>query len=194
MVKMKTKKIKIAFFTRFRNKIRLSGEDHSISISPSAKVRNCTLRIKGKDNILEIESGVNMRGCEIEIDGNNCSLIIGKGSIIGKNCYLSARENGTRLSIGENCMLSRNVKVMTSDGHDILKDNVRINPSKNISIGNHVWLADNTTILKGASIGDSSIIGINSTLTKPIPSNTIAAGNPAKVINNGVDWDENLTF
>ena len=191
---MKTKKIKIAFFTRFRNKIRLSGEDHSISISPSAKVRNCTLRIKGKGNILEIESGVNMRGCEIEIDGNNCSLSIGKDSIIGKNCYLSTRENGTRLSIGESCMLSRNVKIMTSDGHDILKDNVRINPSKNINIGNHVWLADNVTILKGTSIGNFSIVGINSTLTKSIPNNSIAVGNPARVTTSNANWRHKLTF
>ena len=39
-------------------------------------------------------------------------------------------------------MFSRNVKIMTSDGHDIFQKDQKINPSMNISIGNHVWLAD----------------------------------------------------
>ncbi|MBJ6958659.1 acyltransferase, partial [Vibrio cholerae] len=77
----------------------------------------------------------------------------------------SCRESDTTLIIGSECMFSRNVKLMTSDGHDILRDGKRINPAKSIYIGSHVWLADNVTILKGVSIGSGSIVGINSTVT-----------------------------
>ncbi len=188
------KDMPINLITRLRNKFRVQGKSHTIKLSPSAKIRRCSILIKGQNNTLIIEDNVNIRDCQIEIDGDNCMINIKKHTIIGHNSYLSARENGTKLSIGEDCMLSRNVKIMTSDGHDILKNSTRINPSKDINIGNHVWLADNVTVLKGTSIGDSSILGINSTLTKSIPNNSIAVGNPAKVIIGEVNWRHKLTF
>jgi acetyltransferase-like isoleucine patch superfamily enzyme len=83
---------------------------------------------------------------------------------------------------------------MTSDGHNIVKHGERINSANDISIGCHVWLADNVTVLKGASIGDQSIVGINSTLTKPIGSGVIAVGNPAKVVQDEVSWQHELTY
>ncbi|EEY97953.1 transferase hexapeptide repeat family [Vibrio sp. RC586] len=91
-------------------------------------------------------------------------------------------------------MFSRNVKLMTSDGHDILRDGKRVNPAKNIHIGSHVWLADNVTVLKGVSIGSGSIVGINSTVTHSFADNSAAAGNPARVIANSIAWQEELTF
>lgn len=91
-------------------------------------------------------------------------------------------------------MFSRNVKIMTSDGHNIVRKNERINQARNIAIGNHVWLADNVTILKGVHIGNDSMVGINSTLTKSIETNVIAVGNPAKVIQNNINWEEKLTY
>ncbi len=114
--------------------------------------------------------------------------------MIGENSYLSAREKNIHLSIGSNCMFSRNVKVMTSDGHDILKNGLRINPAKNITIGDHVWLADNVTILKGVHIENDCIVGINSTLTKNIENNSVAAGVPAKVLIEEVNWQNELTY
>ncbi|WP_254789998.1 acyltransferase, partial [Vibrio cholerae] len=92
------------------------------------------------------------------------------------------------------CMFSRNVKLMTSDGHDILRDGKRINPAKSIYIGSHVWLADNVTILKGVDIGSGSIIGINSTVTKSIGQYCIAAGNPARKIKDNISWNTTLSY
>lgn len=181
------------FTFKLRNKLRVKG-NHQISIANTAKVRGCDISIKGKNNNLIIEEGVNLRGSQLEIDGNNCVIKVGKNSIIGHGCYLSARELNTQLILGEKCMLSRNVKIMTSDGHDILKDTQRVNPAKNIYIGNHVWLADNATVLKGVTIGKGSVVGINSTLTKSLEENCIAAGNPAKKVQDNIEWNEKLTF
>lgn len=83
---------------------------------------------------------------------------------------------------------------MTSDGHDILYNGDRINPARDITIGEHVWLADNVTILKGVDIGSGSIIGINSTVTKSIDHSCIAAGNPAKKIKNNINWNTSLSY
>lgn len=83
---------------------------------------------------------------------------------------------------------------MTSDGHDILRHGKRVNPAKSIYIGSHVWLADNVTVLKGVSIGNDSIVGINSTVTKSLEANTVAAGNPARIIQTSTDWRDVLTY
>ena len=51
-----------------------------------------------------------------------------------------------------------------------------------IHIGNNVWIASNVVILGGVTIGDGSVIGAGSVVTKDIPSDTIAAGNPCRII------------
>ncbi|MBD3750809.1 MAG: hypothetical protein IE931_15140 [Sphingobacteriales bacterium] len=56
-------------------------------------------------------------------------------------------------------------------------------------IGQHVWIADNVTVLKGVSIGKSSVIGINSTVTKNVSDNMIAVGNPAKIVKENINWE-----
>lgn len=86
-------------------------------------------------------------------------------------------------------MLSRNAKLMTSDGHPILKDGKIINNAKNITLGDKVWIADDVVILKGVEVGSSSVVGIGSVLTKSIPSNSIAVGNPAKVVKENITWE-----
>ncbi|MCL9780367.1 acyltransferase [Vibrio sp. S4M6] len=182
-----------SIINKIRNKIKIQPQN-KLNIHPSTRIRYCNIYIAGKDNLLVIAKGANLKRVSIELIGNNCTLIIGEGCVIGEHCYLSCRENSTKLTIGKSTMFSRNVKIMTSDGHDILENSKRINYAKDINIGNHVWLADNTTILKGVTIGDNSIIGINSTVTKSVPINSIAAGNPAKVVKSSIYWEETLTY
>ena len=48
-------------------------------------------------------------------------------------------------------------------------------------IGNHVWIGKRAIILKGVTIGDGSIVGMGAVVTKDVPSNSLAVGNPAKI-------------
>ncbi|NOE08997.1 acyltransferase [Vibrio cholerae] len=178
---------------KLRNKIRIKP-NNSIQLGRNSRIRYCDIYVNGNNNQLIIHDGANLKGVSIELNGNNCLLEIGENCVIGENCFLSCRESGTKLVIGKECMFSRNVKLMTSDGHDILRDGKRINPAKSIYIGSHVWLADNVTILKGVSIGSGSIVGINSTVTHSVSDNSAAAGNPARVIADSITWQEELTF
>ena len=179
---------KFTLMQKLRNKIRIKGSVE-IDISSSAKIANCDISIRGNNNRLVIKEGVTIRYTQIEILGDNCSIEIGKGSIIGHESYLSAKE-GRKLLIKDNCMFSRNVKIMTSDGHPIYQDGLIINKAKDVLINNNVWLADNVTVLKGVTIGDDCVVGINSTLTHSIDSHTIAVGNPAKVVKENICWEE----
>ncbi|AYK16551.1 MULTISPECIES: acyltransferase [Aeromonas] len=176
-----------------RNKVRCQS-GNTIEILGSVRVRKCQIKIKGSGNKLILHSGANIKNTIIEIDGNDCELSIGRDCVIGEGCYLSCRERNIVLNIGDHCMFSRNVRVMTSDGHDILKNHIRINPAKNIKIGSHVWLADGVTVLKGATIGNGSIVGVGALLTSSMPSNSISVGIPAKIVKENITWQEDITF
>ena len=105
---------------------------------------------------------------------------------IGKNFY--ANFNATILdvcpvTIGDNVMLGTNVSLLTPM-HPLKfqERNEGIEYGKPIEIGNNCWLASNVTVTGGVKIGDGSVIGAGSVVTKDIPENVFAAGNPCKVI------------
>jgi len=174
------------FIQKLRNKIKID-KTSTIDVAKSVKIVGCHILVRGKNNHLKIDKHTRLRNMTIEIIGDNCSIKIGKNCMIGDMSYLSVKE-GTDLIIGDNCGLSRNVKIMTSDGHPIFKEGKRINEAKDIVLGSHVWIADNVTILKGCMIGEGSVVGINATVTKNIPSTSIAVGNPAKVVQDNIEW------
>lgn len=178
-----------SFIERLRNKIRIDHHNH-IALSNSIKITHSKVRIKGKNNTLNIDEGARIRGAILEITGNNCSILIGKECMIGDGCYLQVQEDGIHLQIDDDCGLSRNVKVMASDGHPIYQEGKRINPAKDILIQKHVWVADSVTILKGVSIGEGCVIGINSLVTRSIPKHSIAVGVPAKVVTSNINWED----
>lgn len=110
----------------------------------------------------------------------------GKNIEVGNNFF--ANSNCTildiaKVSIGENVMFQSNVSIYTS-GH-IIDQNLRNSSyefGSNVVIGNNVWIGGNVVINHGVKIGDNVIIGAGSVITKNIPNNVIAAGNPCKVI------------
>ncbi len=83
---------------------------------------------------------------------------------------------------------------MTSDGHDILYNEERVNIAKDIIIGNNVWVTDNVTILKGVKVGNGAVLAINATITKDVPSDSIVIGNPGKIVKENIKWKKELTF
>ncbi len=175
------------------NKISIEKEN-VVEIHKSSKVKKNKIVIKGKNNRVIIGENANLRGVIIDIRGENCLLHIGKNTIIGQDSYITIKEKGKKVIIGQECMLSRNVKIMSSDGHDILSQGKKINYAKDIIIEDKVWLADNVTVLKGVTIGKGSVVAINSTVTKDVIVQSIVAGNPAKEIKKDISWRKELIY
>lgn len=90
----------------------------------------------------------------------------------------------SKITIKDNVLIGVNCSIIDNDGHNLAIDERRSEEvnSTAIFISENVFLGDNVTILKGVSIGKNSVIGNGSVVTKSIPENVVAAGNPAKVI------------
>ncbi len=131
---------------------------------------NCRFNSSGYSNHI----GLNHR-CIIATMSPESSIKIGNGLGISGGSIIS----WLRIVIGNNVRIGANCVIMDSDFH---LDDPRTPAPKEIRIGDNVWLGANVVVMKGVEIGENSIIGMNSIVTKNIPANCIAAGNPCKVI------------
>jgi acetyltransferase-like isoleucine patch superfamily enzyme len=124
---------------------------------------------------------------------NGSRVHIGKGAMFNGFVRLLLLET-QQITIGDGCIFAGNVDVTVSDMHSILdmETGERINHAGDVHISERVWVGQSAIILKGVSIGRDSVIGANSVVTRDVPANCIAAGNPAKVIRRGVTWRHDL--
>jgi acetyltransferase-like isoleucine patch superfamily enzyme len=119
----------------------------------------------------------------------NSVEIIALGRInTGDNVFINSYSrivSHEEIVIGNNVTIAQHVSILDHD-HGYIMDNgsLRLDGycKKSIEIGSNVWIGDKVSILKGVEIGSNVIIGANSVVNKSIPSNSIAAGFPAKVI------------
>lgn len=131
----------------------------------------------------------------IQILGNNNYCKIGEEvSFVDATIILNT--NGI-VRIGNECMFSHSIILAQSDQHHIfdLNSKKRINKSKAIIIGNHVWVGRAAELLGGAYIGNNCVIGAHAVTSSKFPDNVILAGCPAKIIRNDIIWArDSLTF
>ena len=100
-----------------------------------------------------------------------------------------------KVRIGKNAQIAPNVSIYTA-GHPIHPDarNTGYEYGIEVTIGDNVWLGGNVCILPGVTIGDNVVIGAGSVVTKDIPDNVIAAGNPCRVIREITDDDRDFYY
>lgn len=188
--------------------------------------KTLSISFRGTGNILFLEDGAQIQDSKIEFFSDNAVIYLSKNEprfycvslhvygstsiYIGGDCFFnkqlclvtSERQN---IFIGSGCMFSFGTTARCADPHLIydIDTKKRINDSKSVIIGDHVWIGQNALILKGSCIGSGAIVAANSVVAnKKIPSNTCAAGNPAKIIRENVffsrecvhDWyDEKIS-
>jgi acetyltransferase-like isoleucine patch superfamily enzyme len=108
------------------------------------------------------------------------NISIGENFYTNYNCTIL---DCAKVTIGENVMFAPNVSLFTA-GHPVHHEprNAGLEYAFPITIGNNVWLGGGVIVNPGVTIGDNTVIGSGSVVTKDIPANVIAAGNPCKVI------------
>jgi len=105
---------------------------------------------------------------------------------LGENFYMNVNcviLDGAKVKFGDNVFIAPGCGFYTA-GHpfDVAQRNSGLEYAKPITIGNNVWIGGNVVVLPGVTIGDNCVIGAGSVVNRNIPANTLAAGNPCKVI------------
>ncbi len=106
-------------------------------------------------------------------------ITIGDHVLISPGVRISAADS---VRIGDSCMLASHVYITDSDWHGIYDRSMTPKASYEVTLEENVWIGDSAIVCKGVTIGENSVIGAGSVVVSDIPSNVIAAGNPAKVI------------
>ena len=116
---------------------------------------------------------------------------IGNGTFINRNAYLM---DGCGITIGSHCFIGPNCGMYTAIHATLPEErNLGIEKALPIVIGDNCWLGGDVTILPGVTIGNNTIIGAGSVVTKDIPDNVIAVGNPCRVLRQ-ITEDDRITL
>ena len=159
---------------------------NEIVFEEGVRLRNLSIAIRGETNLLRISKDAIVAG-RIELYGDGNSVTIGARTHIN-GAFLGAH-NGKSIIIGSDCLFSTEVDMRTTDSHGIFDETGhRLNPDKDIVVGDRVWIGLGVTLLKGARIASDCVVGARSVVVGEIPANTVSAGVPARVLRGGVTW------
>lgn len=120
---------------------------------------------------------------------NASTATFGDGFTATKGLGLEVAE-GASIIFEPDVMLGTDIIVRASDGHPIFDADTgeRVNVTRPISVGEHVWIGDRAVILGGTAIGSGSVVGAGSLVKGIIPANSLAVGTPAKAIRDNIVW------
>jgi acetyltransferase-like isoleucine patch superfamily enzyme len=166
---------------------KIRGTNNGIVLGKGARLTGY-VEIRGANNRIIFGDGVRFSG-KIFVKGNNQTFMIGAGSSL-RRAFVVMQEN-CDITIGEQCLFSRDVEIRTSDAHSLIDAETgrRINPAASVTIGNHVWVGAHVFISKGAAIGSDNVVGAMSFVSGEFPeTGVVIAGVPAKIIRRGVNW------
>lgn len=122
----------------------------------------------------------------------------GKHVHLGNNVYFNFNAtlvDDTHIYIGDSTLIGPNVTLATA-GHPILPElrEKALQYNLPVHIGKNCWLGAGVIVLPGVTIGDNTVIGAGSVVTKDIPSNVVAVGNPCKVLREISEHDKEYYY
>lgn len=91
-------------------------------------------------------------------------------------------DSASGIFAGKNCMFATNSHLSDADWHDQYDRTSAPGKTAPIRLGQNVWIGDSAIVCKGVNIGDNSIIGTGAVVTHDVPANSVAVGNPARVV------------
>ena len=143
-------------------------------------IKLCKKKFKKFSDSSEIRSGAYVIGCS-KIEIGNRVIIRPACMLFGESATLS-----TSISIEDDVMLGAGVHIYINnhkfDRQDIPFIDQGYYPDESVIIKKGSWIGANAILLPGITIGENTVIGAGSVVTKSIPSNVVAAGNPARIL------------
>lgn len=162
---------------------------HGAEVHPSALIHGFPRIVRKQGASIRIGPGVTINAScwsNSHNDGRHTVLFAGPSARIDlrENCGLSSSRiiAYQEIIIGESSLVGAGCLICDSDMHEIPLGSDNLVRNSPITIGKSVFIGANTTVLKGATIGDRAVIGTSSLVTGQIPPDTIVAGNPARII------------
>lgn len=198
--------IKTLFYTFCSSKVRKADRRNFLFLFAPAHVRlqkgacidlGGTFSL-GVDGIAAAGRETTLRmdaGARLQVSGRfdvfyGGDLILFKGAVLSlgagffnSNVKIRCTE---RIEIGYDVAISHDVTIMDSDAHCLFPS--RQGKTRPVRIGDHVWIGTRATILKGVTIGSGAVIAAGAVVTKDVPPRCLAAGAPAKVIRENIEW------
>lgn len=186
-----------------------TGEYNENRIICDEKPTGITIMFNGKNNVVELKGSSIFNNFTIKFTGNNSRFVLGAGAKISGTADLNEAteicigdqftvtgwiyflaEKETPIHIGNDCMLATDISLRTGDHHAIfdITTKEKINKPRPITIGNHVWISTEAVLLKGANVGDGSVVGYRSVVTGEVPPYSIVVGIPARVVKTNIGW------
>ena len=141
--------------------------------------------IKGRNELIRKIIGKTKK--ELWVESNffcdyGYNIEVGEKFYANHNCVIL---DCAKVTFGDNVLIGPNCGFYTANHPiDFERRNKGLENAKPITVGNNVWIGGGVTVLSGVTIGDNCVIGANSVVVKDIPANTVAVGNPCRVIKN----------
>ncbi len=171
--------------------IKFKGSNNTIKIYKPYGDLSLNAVICNNTNIV-LKPSVLPRGIKITgFDNNNNNIYIGENFLTSGTVSIVLLRGSGDIKIGDDSMIGWDSEIRLGDGHNIIDAATGkiINSNQNINIGNHVWVAAEVLVLKGANIPDNSVVGVRSIVTKHFDTtNSVIAGVPAKIVKTGIKW------
>lgn len=168
--------------------VDFKGSNNKLIIHPNNKINNTKIVFPADNGVCLIQSGCRFNG-SLRIS-QDCLILLGSGVSCTKPASILAAEK-TYIIVGDDAMIASSVVIRSEDAHAIydVESGKRLNSSKNILIGNHVWIADQAIILSNTFIGDGSVVGAKSLVKGQYPNNSLIVGVPSKAVKNNIAWE-----
>lgn len=169
-------------------KITFIGKNNILFLTPKCRLKNSSICFGGDNALVFLGDSTTLLNITLH---SNCLFYGGNNNYYNpagpRTFLISERKN---IIIGNNCLYSHTIWFRNADPHLIYDSdtNKRINLTKSIYIGDHVWFGQDIGVTKGVFVASGSIIGAKSMLTKNCLSNTVNAGNPIREVKNNIFW------
>jgi acetyltransferase-like isoleucine patch superfamily enzyme len=158
------------------NSMLAIGIAHDTPVGAVLRLRpQSNLRVDGRVQI--------MRACNVGVE-NGAKLTIGADTFLNEGSSIIC---GSAITIGSGCAISWGVRIMDTDIHRLRRDD-DASPHSPVYIGKDCWLGTNATILKGAQLGDGSVVAAGAIVTSKVPPHSLVSGVPARIMRENVTW------